>query len=236
MSICVTDLHKHYGTGHALKGISFEAKPGRILGFLGPNGAGKTTTMKILAGSLPPTSGRATVSGMDIQRNSLEVRRRTGYLPEDNPLYVDMYVREALAHVAGIYSVANRAARIADVIALTGLAAEQHKKIRQLSKGYRQRVGLAQAILHDPDVLMLDEPTSGLDPNQLQGIRRLIKDLGRQKTVILSTHIMQEVEALCDDVIIIHNGQIVADFPRDELASRYPDERLEALFIRLTTN
>ncbi len=236
MSIHVADLHKRYGTHHALKGISFEAKPGRVLGFLGPNGAGKSTTMKILAGSLPATSGSVALAGIDIRHDSLATRRRTGYLPEDNPLYVDMYVHEALAFMAGLHRIANRKARIAEVIALTGLAPEQHKKINQLSKGYRQRVGLAQALLHDPDILILDEPTAGLDPNQLQDIRALIRNLGREKTVLLSTHIMQEVEAVCDDVIIIHEGQIVADFPLGELPRRYPGEHLEALFIRLTTN
>src|SRR5690606_19230402 len=236
MSIHVADLHKHYGTHHALKGISFDAKPGRILGFLGPNGAGKSTTMKILAGSLAHTSGQAIVAGTDIRHDSLTARRHTGYLPEDNPLYVDMYVREALAFTAGLHGVANRRARIAEAIDRTGLAAEQHKKINELSKGYRQRVGLAQVILHDPDILILDEPTSGLDPNQLKDIRALIKTLGREKTVLLSTHIMQEVEAVCDDVIIIHKGQIVADFPLGELGNRYTDKTLEALFIRLTSN
>lgn len=236
MSIVVADLHKRYGPYHALKGISFEAKPGRILGFLGPNGAGKSTTMKILAGSLMPTSGRATIGGTDIQREGLATRQRLGYLPEDNPLYSDMYVREALVFMGGLHGIASRETRIAEVIDLTGLTAEQHKPIRQLSKGYRQRVGLAQAILHNPDALILDEPTSGLDPNQLQDIRSLIKNLGREKTVLLSTHIMQEVEALCDDVVIIHQGQIVADFPLPELTHRYTDKNLEALFIRLTTN
>ncbi|MFB2118585.1 ATP-binding cassette domain-containing protein [Parapedobacter sp. 2B3] len=236
MSIRVTELHKRYGQHPALKGLSFEAQPGRVLGFLGPNGAGKTTTMKILSGSLDPTSGQVAINGIDIQQDSLTARRHIGYLPEDNPLYHDMYVREALAFVAGLHRIANRQARIAEVIALTGLAAEQHKKIHQLSKGYRQRVGLAQAILHDPDILILDEPTSGLDPNQLQDIRALIRDLGRTKTVLLSTHIMQEVDAVCDDVIIIHEGRIVADFPMDERAERYADNSLEALFIRLTTN
>lgn len=236
MSIVVADLHKRYGPHHALKGISFEAKPGRVLGFLGPNGAGKSTTMKILAGSLAPTSGRATIGGTDIQRDGLATRQRLGYLPEDNPLYSDMYVREALAFMAGLHGIANRKTRIAEVIVLTGLTAEQYKPIRQLSKGYRQRVGLAQAILHNPDALILDEPTSGLDPNQLQDIRTLIKNLGSEKTVLLSTHIMQEVEALCDDVVIIHQGQIVADFPLSELTSRYTDQNLESLFIRLTTS
>lgn len=236
MSIHVADLHKRYGEHHALRGISFEAKPGRVLGFLGPNGAGKTTTMKILSCSLMPTAGHATLFGIDINQDHFTARRRLGYLPEDNPLYLDMYVREALAFLAGLHRIDHRDKRITEVIAMTGLAPEQHKKINQLSKGYRQRVGLAQAILHNPDALILDEPTSGLDPNQLQDIRALIRELGSEKTVLLSTHIMQEVEAVCDDVIIIHQGQIVANFPLDELHSRYPDKNLEALFIRLTTN
>ncbi len=236
MSIQVSHIHKSYGQQRALNGISFAATPGRILGFLGPNGAGKSTTMKIISGSLTPTAGAVAVCGMDVQQDGLKVRRRIGYLPEDNPLYLDMYVREALAFFAAIHGVPNRQTRIGEVITITGLATERHKKINQLSKGYRQRVGLAQAILHDPEVLILDEPTSGLDPNQLQDIRALIKRLGREKTVLLSTHIMQEVEAVCDDVIIIHHGQIIADFPLNELAARYPDKNLEALFIRLTSN
>ena len=216
MSIQVTHLHKSYGTTQAVKGISFVAKPGRIVGFLGPNGAGKSTTMKILSGSLPPSSGHASIDGLDVQRDSLAARKHIGYLPENNPLYVDMYVQEALMFSARIHQIRLPKQRIADVIEATGLESQQHKKISQLSKGYRQRVGLAQAILHDPEVLILDEPTSGLDPNQLQDIRLLIKQLGAQKTVLLSTHIMQEVEAVCDDVIIRHRGHIVADVPLDE--------------------
>src|SRR5690606_32495012 len=235
MSIRVTDLEKFYGKYHALKGISFNARPGRVMGFLGPNGAGKTTTMKIICGSLAPTAGHVSVAGIDIQKDSLAVRRRIGYLPEDNPLYLDMYVREALAFLADLHGVANRRKRTDEVIALTGLAAEQGKKSHQLSNGYRQRVGLAQAILHDPDILILDEPTSGLDPNQLQDIRTLIRNLSREKTVLLSTHIMQEVEAICDDAVIIHRGSIIADFPLEDLAERYADKNLEELFIRLTT-
>lgn len=234
MSIQVTDLHKSYATHHAVKGISFCAKPGRVLGFLGPNGAGKSTTLKILSGSIPPSSGHASICGFDIQRESLAARQHIGYLPENNPLYVDMYVHEALTFVAGIHRIARTRERIADVISLTGLSPERHKKISQLSKGYRQRVGLAQAILHDPSVLILDEPTSGLDPNQLQDIRSLIKQLSLQKTVLLSTHIMQEVEAICDDVIVIHQGQIVADFALEELPTKYPNQSLESLFMQLT--
>ncbi|SEK57261.1 ATP-binding cassette domain-containing protein [Parapedobacter koreensis] len=235
MSIHVSNLYKSYNTHPALKGISFTAKPGRILGFLGPNGAGKSTTMKILSGSIALTTGTASVYGIDILQNALEARRHLGYLPENNPLYLDMYVQEALAFAAEMHHIPHKQARISEVIGMTGLIPEQHKKISQLSKGYRQRVGLAQAILHDPEVLILDEPTSGLDPNQLQGIRALIKQLGKAKTVLLSTHIMQEVEAICDDVVIIHQGQIIADFPLSELPMRYTDANLEALFIRLTT-
>jgi len=234
MAIRVTDLSKSYGNQQALKGISFEAKAGRVLGFLGPNGAGKSTTMKILCGSLLPTAGEAWVAGFHVHRESLEVRRKIGYLPETNPLYPDMYIREALNFMAGLHRLSQPQGRIEEVIALTGLAPELHKKIRQLSKGYRQRVGLAQAILHDPDVLILDEPTSGLDPNQLRDIRTLIRQLGSEKTVLLSTHIMQEVEALCDDVVIIRQGEIVADFELADLNRKYPDTSLEKLFIRLT--
>lgn len=234
MSIQVTNLCKNYGDQVALKGVSFEAKPGRVLGFLGPNGAGKSTTMKILSGSLVPSAGQVAVSGFDVQRNRLAARRHIGYLPEHNPLYTDMYVREALAFVAGIHNIPDKKTRIAEVIESIGLGSEQHKKIGQLSKGYRQRVGLAQAILHHPDVLILDEPTSGLDPNQLQDIRALIKQLSQAKTVLLSTHIMQEVDAVCDDVIIINRGEIIADFVLSELASRWPGHTLESLFIQLT--
>ena len=234
MSIQVTNLQKSYGQQLALKGISFEAQPGRVLGFLGPNGAGKSTTMKILSGSLAPSSGQIIVNGFDIQQDGLAARRHIGYLPENNPVYTDMYVREALAFVADIHGVPHKNTRIAEVIELTGLGSEQHKKIGELSKGYRQRVGLAQAILHNPDVLILDEPTSGLDPNQLQDIRALIKQLGLKKTVLLSTHIMQEVEAICDDVVIINHGEIIADFPMSELASLSPSNNLESLFIQLT--
>ncbi len=234
MSIQVANLFKSYGKHPAVKGISFNARPGRVLGFLGPNGAGKSTTLKILSGSIPLTAGQVSICGLDIQQNSLATRRYIGYLPENNPLYLDMYVHEALTFVAEMHHIVRAHERIAEVISLTGLEAEQQKKIGQLSKGYRQRVGFAQAILHDPEVLILDEPTSGLDPNQLQDIRLLIKQLSLQKTVLLSTHIMQEVEAICDDVVIIHQGQIVADFPLNELAAMYPGHRLESLFMRLT--
>jgi ABC-2 type transport system ATP-binding protein len=211
VSVIVERLSKIYGEQKAVDEISFKAEPGKILGFLGPNGAGKSTTMKIITCFIPASSGKVTVCGFDTNSDSLEVRKRIGYLPEHNPLYLDMYVKEYLAFVAGLHDLKNPKDRIQEMIALTGLEREQHKKIGQLSKGYRQRVGLAQAMIHNPDVLILDEPTSGLDPNQLSEIRKLIKQIGQQKTVILSTHIMQEVEAICDQVVIINKGKIVAN-------------------------
>jgi ABC-2 type transport system ATP-binding protein len=233
MSIRVNGLTKIYGQQKAIDGITFTAKPG-VLGFLGPNGAGKSTTMKILTCFIPQTGGEAQVCGFDVRAQSLEVRRQIGYLPESNPLYTDMYVKESLAFIAGIHQLHEPAKRIADIIELTGLGPEQHKKIGQLSKGYRQRVGLAQAILHDPQVLILDEPTSGLDPNQLIGIRQLILDLGKTKTIILSTHIMQEVEAVCNQVIIINKGKIVADDTLIGLRAKSEAKSLEDIFIKLT--
>lgn len=235
MSIQVNALTKWYGTQKAVDGISFNAGKG-VLGFLGPNGAGKSTTMKMLTGFVPQTSGTASVCGYDIVKQSLEVRRCIGYLPESNPLYTDMYVKESLAFVAGIHQLHEPGKRITEVIEQTGLGPEQHKKVGQLSKGYRQRVGLAQAILHNPDVLILDEPTSGLDPNQLIGIRQLIKDLGVTKTVILSTHIMQEVEAVCSQVIIINKGKIVADDTLQGLKQSHAEQSLESIFVRLTNS
>jgi ABC-2 type transport system ATP-binding protein len=211
MSISVASLTKIYGTQKAVDGISFELKKGEIVGFLGPNGAGKSTTMKMITGYLPPTAGTATVCGFDIQSQPMEVRKRVGYLPEANPLYFDMYVREYLEFSAGIHQLKDAKARIEEMITLTGLTKEAHKKIGMLSKGYKQRVGIAQAMLHNPDVLILDEPTSGLDPNQIVEIRDLITRIGKEKTVLLSTHIMQEVQAMCSRVIIISNGQIVAN-------------------------
>lgn len=211
MSIKVKHLTKYYGSQTAVNNISFEAKKGEILGFLGPNGAGKSTTMKIITGFIPASSGNVEVCGLDVEKNALESRTKIGYLPENNPLYLDMYVKEYLQFVAKIYKVKNRKARVNEMIEQVGLEREQHKIIGALSKGYRQRVGLAQAIIHEPEVLILDEPTSGLDPNQLVEIRALIKNIGREKTVMLSTHIMQEVEAICDRVIIIKNGNLVAN-------------------------
>ncbi|MGA3014961.1 MAG: gliding motility-associated ABC transporter ATP-binding subunit GldA [Bacteroidales bacterium] len=212
MSIKVNAITKIYGTQKALDSVSFEIAPGEVVGLLGPNGAGKSTIMKILTCFIPPTSGEATVCDFDILEQSIEVRKKVGYLPENNPLYLDLYVEEFLSFINRILNPSSsNPKRIAEIIELTGLQQEKHKKIGALSKGYRQRVGLAQALLRDPDVLILDEPTSGLDPNQLLEIRSLIKTIGKEKTVMLSTHIMQEVEAICDRAIIIHKGRIVAD-------------------------
>jgi ABC-2 type transport system ATP-binding protein len=235
MSIRVEHLTKVYGAQKAVDDISFSAEKG-VLGFLGPNGAGKSTTMKILTCFIPQSSGSASVAGYDVVSQPLDVRRRIGYLPESNPLYTDMYVKESLGFIADVHGIENAPVKIAEVIERTGLGPEQHKKIGQLSKGYRQRVGLAQAILHDPEVLILDEPTSGLDPNQLIGIRQLIRDLGQTKTVILSTHIMQEVEAVCDKVIIIKKGKIVADDSLGGLRAAHQQDSLENIFIKLTNN
>ncbi len=211
MSVAVHNLTKHYGAQKAIDALSFAIKQGEIVGFLGPNGAGKSTTMKILAGYLPATSGTAHICGYDINQAPLEVKKRVGYLPESNPLYPEMYVKELLSFTAGLYGLPHKHQRIKDIIALTGLQKECHKKIGTLSKGYKQRVGLARVLLPDPEVLILDEPTSGLDPNQLAEIRTVIRELGQRKTVMLSTHIMQEVKAICERVIIIHEGKIVAD-------------------------
>lgn len=224
MSVSVNNLTKIYGQQRALDSISFEARPGQILGFLGPNGAGKTTTMKILTCYLSQSAGSAEVCGHDVTTDSLAVRRLVGYLPEHNPLYKDMYVREYLTFAARANKVGDAKARIEQLIEMTGLGRESHKLIGALSKGYRQRVGLAQAMIHDPQVLILDEPTSGLDPNQLAEIRNLIKTLGEEKTVIFSTHIMQEVQALCDRVIIIDQGKLVADDPIERLRQRLAGE------------
>ena len=235
MSIEVHQLSKAYGTQEVLKGISFTARLGRVTGFLGPNGAGKSTTMKCLAGLLVPDSGSLQVNGLDVATQSLAVKRCLGYLPEQNPLYPDLYVKEALGFMADVYQMDNKEARIAEVIALTGLGPEQHKRIGQLSKGYQQRVGLAQAILHKPAVLILDEPTSGLDPNQVLGIRDLIKVIGNSSTVLISTHILQEVAAICDDVLILSKGQLVANNSLPELLAAHPTKTLEQIFQELTS-
>lgn len=224
MSVVVKALTKVYDTQTAVNAISFTAEKGSILGFLGPNGAGKSTTMKMLTGYLPPTSGGATVAGLDIVTQSLEVRRKIGYLPESNPLYQEMYVKEYLGFIAGIYKIGKVTNAIARVIEQVGLGPEQHKKIHQLSKGYKQRVGLAQALIHEPDVLILDEPTSGLDPIQLQDIRELIRHLGKEKTIIFSTHIMQEVQAICQRVIIINKGVLIANDTTEALQQKISGE------------
>ncbi len=224
MSIIVDQLTKVYGEQKALDAISFEASKGKITGFLGPNGAGKSTTMKIATGYIGSTSGSVLVDGVDVSLEPLNVKRITGYLPEHNPLYLDMFVKEYLGFVASAYKLQNKSSRISNMIELCGLEREQHKKIGALSKGYRQRVGLAQALIHDPRVLILDEPTSGLDPNQLVEIRKVIKEASKDKTVILSTHIMQEVEAMCDKVVIINKGKIVADDEVTKLKSMRSDE------------
>jgi ABC-2 type transport system ATP-binding protein len=217
MSIKVQNISKLYGKQKALNAISFEVKSAEIVGFLGPNGAGKSTTMKILTGFIPQTSGQAWVCGFDVNEQSIEVRRNVGYLAESNPLYYDMFVKEYLSFVAALHQIKNSSLRVKEIINKTGLEIEQKKKIGALSKGYKQRVGLAQALIHDPKVLILDEPTSGLDPIQLIEIRNVIKEIGKEKTIMLSTHIMQEVEAMCDRVIIIKKGEIVADKPTNEL-------------------
>lgn len=236
MSISVSNISKFYKDQKALNSISFEIKQGEIVGFLGPNGAGKSTMMKILTTYLDPSEGSALVNDFDIHSQSIDVQRSIGYLPEHNPMYLEMYVRECLAFNARVYKVSK--SRIEEVIELTGLLPEANKKIEQLSKGYRQRVGLACALLHDPQVLILDEPTTGLDPNQLVEIRELIKSIGKEKTVFLSTHIMQEVEAMCDRVIIINKGEIVTDKYLDEIADETEqiievefDYRVEEAFL-----
>ena len=212
ITVEINNITKYYGQQKALDNITFSIKKGEVVGLLGPNGAGKSTLMKILTSVIPPSVGSASINSLDIQNNSLEIRKQIGYLPELNPLYTDMYIREYLSYVHTSYSSkspTNKA--VEEVIKLTGLSYESNKKIGQLSKGYKQRVGLAQALIHNPDILILDEPTSGLDPNQLIEIRKIIAELGKSKTILLSIHIMQEVEALCNRVIIIDKGKIVAD-------------------------
>lgn len=228
MSIEVQNISKSYGTQKALDNISFNVNKGEIVGFLGPNGAGKSTLMKILTTYINADEGHAIVNNFDVNLHQIEVQKSVGYLPEHNPLYLDLYVREYLAFNADVYKVAK--SRIDEVISLTGLTPEAHKKIGQLSKGYRQRVGLATALLHNPDVLILDEPTTGLDPNQLVEIRDLIKNIGKDKTVFLSTHIMQEVEAICDRVIIINQGKIVADNNIENLITEVNEQIIEVEF------
>ena len=228
MSIEVKNVFKYFGEQAAVKDISFSVNKGEIVGFLGPNGAGKSTTMRMITGFLPVSSGEIHVSGLKVGTDNLKAQQKIGYLPENNPLYVDMYVKEYLEFVGRIYKVPNLKNRIKDMIDAVGLEVEQHKKIGALSKGYRQRVGLAQAIIHDPEVLILDEPTSGLDPNQLVEIRELIKTIGKEKTLMLSTHIMQEAEAICDKIVIISKGEIVTNKTTAELQK---DASGEFLFV-----
>lgn len=229
MSIQVKSLTKQFDKQKAVNNISFTVETGEIVGFIGPNGAGKSTTMKMITGFIPPTEGSVLVEGIDVSEQSLKIKSLIGYLPESNPLYENMFILEYLNYVAGIYKVKNKKERIKEIVELTGLTKEIHKRIGTLSKGYKQRVGLAQAILHDPKVLILDEPTSGLDPNQIVEIRNLISQLGKEKTVLLSTHLMQEVEAICDRVIIINNGEIVANDKASALSAMQTDEDLTVI-------
>jgi len=233
MSITVKNTSKYYGKQKALNDVSFSIDTGEIVGFLGPNGAGKSTMMKIITAYIEANEGEVLVNGLDVQKDELAVKKSVGYLPEHNPMYPDMYIKEYLQFHANIHKVDKQ--RISEVIDQVGLGPEQHKKIGQLSKGYRQRVGLAAALLHDPQVLVLDEPTTGLDPNQLVGIREMIKEIGREKTILLSTHIMQEVEAMCNRVIIIKQGEIVADKNLKELMNS-KEQVIEAEFDRPVEN
>lgn len=232
MSIKVNSITKLYGEQKALDSVSFEVQPGEIVGFLGPNGAGKSTCMKILTSFVPPNSGRASVAGFDVESDSLALRRKVGYLPEQNPLYHDMYIKEFLCFVGRLHGLNEIKKRVDEMIEITGLELERTKKIGSLSKGYRQRVGLAQAMIHDPEVLILDEPTAGLDPNQLVEIRDLIKNFGRDKTVLFSSHIMQEVQAICDRVIIIKKGCLVADDRIDMLSKSRQENQIIRVKIK----
>ena len=233
MSITIEKLNKSYAKQQALKNVSFCLKKGEIVGFLGPNGAGKSTLMKIICCYLEQDSGKIKVCDLDTLKNDLLVKAKIGYLPEHNPLYLDMYIKEYLNFVGGIYKVGNLKNRIAEIIQQTGLSPEQHKKIGELSKGFKQRVGLAAALIHNPEILILDEPTTGLDPNQLVEIRNLIKEVGKEKTVLLSTHIMQEVEKMCNRVVIINKGKIVDDKLISNLKKNNVD--LEDHFRKLTS-
>ncbi|EFK57143.1 ATP-binding cassette domain-containing protein [Sphingobacterium spiritivorum] len=234
MSIVLRQITKTYHQQKALDEISFDVSSNTIVGFLGPNGAGKSTTMKIMTGLIPADSGTVVINGLNLKNSHREIKKLIGYLPENNPLYGEMYVREILAFEAGVHQIPNKSQRIEEVMHLTGLESEQHKKVQQLSKGYRQRVGLAMAIIHDPQVLILDEPTTGLDPNQILEIRSLIKTLGKEKTVIFSTHIMQEVEAICDAVIILKKGKVMENFPLKESDIKYPGLTMEDIFVQIT--
>jgi ABC-2 type transport system ATP-binding protein len=233
MSIEVNGITKIYGSQKAVNAISFSAQKGGMIGFLGPNGAGKSTTMKMITGYLLPDAGTIQVCGVDVQKDPVAAKRKIGYLPEANPLYYDMYVKEYLAFIAGVHQLDQVSKAVDRAIQLTGLGTEAHKKAGQLSKGYKQRVGLAAALIHDPEVLILDEPTSGLDPNQIIEIRNVIKEQGKEKTILFSSHILQEVQAICEQVIIIHKGNIVAD---DELRNllQHQGNTLEEVFRNLT--
>jgi ABC-2 type transport system ATP-binding protein len=234
MSIEVSQLTRMYGEQKAVDDISFSLNKGEIVGFLGPNGAGKSTTMKMITGYLKPDKGTAVVSGINVQENPLGAKRKIGYLPEANPLYYEMYVQEYLGFVADVHAVRNKKERINNIVDTVGLTPEKRKRTGQLSKGYKQRVGLAAALLHDPEVLVLDEPTTGLDPNQILEIRELIRKLGMNKTVLFSTHILQEVEAICDRVIIINKGRIVANSTLFDLKANGDGHTLEEIFNNLT--
>jgi len=234
MALEVIDLIKQFDHQIAVDGISFTIDKPQVMGFLGPNGAGKTTTMKMIAGCMQPSSGKVRVYNMDVVTHSLEAKRMMGYLPEHNPLYIDMYVRESLQFTAAMYKLDKPLTRINRVIEEVGLGDEQYKKIAYLSKGYRQRLGIAQAILHDPKLLILDEPTSGLDPNQLTEVRHLIRTLAQDKIVVLSTHIMQEVEAICDEVMVVNKGKLVRRFELKQLPKLFDNRSLEQVFSMLT--
>jgi ABC-2 type transport system ATP-binding protein len=234
MSIEVKNLLKQYGQQKAVNDISFHIGKGEIVGFLGPNGAGKSTTMKMITGYLQPDGGSITVAGLPVAPDATASKKKTGYLPEANPLYFDMYVKEYLSFVAGVHQVSGVKQAVAQMVELVGLQAEQQKKIGQLSKGYKQRVGLAAALIHHPEVLILDEPTTGLDPNQIIEIRQVIKEQGRNKTVLFSSHILQEVQAICDRVIIIHKGRVAADDTLVSLRESMPGKSLEDIFRQLT--
>ncbi|WP_033564012.1 ATP-binding cassette domain-containing protein [Sphingobacterium sp. SYP-B4668] len=234
MSIVVQQICKSYLKQRALDHVSFEVIPNQIMGFLGPNGAGKSTTMKIITGIIPADQGEVFINGKNIKESGNTLKKTIGYLPEHNPLYEDMYVLEILEFEANVHKLPNKVARIDEVIQMTGLQSERHKKIQQLSKGYRQRVGLAMAIIHDPAILILDEPTSGLDPNQILEIRALIRELGKEKTVLFSTHIMQEVEAICDNILILSKGRVMDCLPLTEIQQKYPRKTIEEVFVQLT--
>ena len=226
MSIEIKNVTKEYGLQKALNEVSFTVNKGEILGFLGPNGAGKSTLMKIITCYIPPTSGTVIVDGYDVREDSLEIRKKVGYLPEHNPLYLDMYVKEYLSFIAGVHKLSKKKEKVANVVELVGLELEQNKRIGELSKGYKQRVGLAQALIHDPNVLILDEPTSGLDPNQLADIREVIKKIGKEKTVMFSSHIMQEVEAICDRIVIINRGILLVDQDASQIMKTSSDRQI----------